>query len=67
MRTNAVILDSTGMKAKVGMKPLSERDENPIAKVGRTDCGLSVGMKPLSERDENRFIDYNIFRIEFHK
>ena len=55
------------MKAKVGMKPLSERDENPIAKVGRTDCGLSVGMKPLSERDENRFIDYNIFRIEFHK
>jgi len=38
----------------VGMKPLSERDENnPTLRPGRVKL-LLVGMKPLSERDENR-------------
>jgi len=39
----------------VGMKPLSERDEN-VNKKRHQGCAtpLMVGMKPLSERDENR-------------
>ena len=37
----------------VGMKPLSERDENlPVGLSGKHQESL-VGMKPLSERDEN--------------
>jgi len=37
----------------VGMKPLSERDENFSSKESSTAWDHVVGMKPLSERDEN--------------
>ena len=37
----------------VGMKPLSERDENLSYLTGGLVNSLFVGMKPLSERDEN--------------
>jgi len=37
----------------VGMKPLSERDENPGDRGSHQILLPSVGMKPLSERDEN--------------
>jgi len=37
----------------VGMKPLSERDENNSPTLCGTAPPLHVGMKPLSERDEN--------------
>jgi len=37
----------------VGMKPLSERDENLHDKRGPGKIRRLVGMKPLSERDEN--------------
>ena len=40
--------------ATVGMKPLSERDENHEEEIGRILYQeVIVGMKPLSERDEN--------------
>ena len=35
------------------MKPLSERDENPLTIGGLYFRIPNVGMKPLSERDEN--------------
>jgi len=38
---------------RVGMKPLSERDENSSLHVGTSNTNSTVGMKPLSERDEN--------------
>jgi len=37
----------------VGMKPLSERDENYAVLFLNNSTTPSVGMKPLSERDEN--------------
>jgi len=37
----------------VGMKPLSERDENKKGKYYLPFRKYLVGMKPLSERDEN--------------
>ena len=37
----------------VGMKPLSERDENKSLIKLILICLIIVGMKPLSERDEN--------------
>jgi len=37
----------------VGMKPLSERDENSEFGYKQYKGGGPVGMKPLSERDEN--------------
>jgi len=37
----------------VGMKPLSERDENHVLRRKLPYTHLHVGMKPLSERDEN--------------
>ena len=37
----------------VGMKLLSERDENVISITADSGLSLNVGMKPLSERDEN--------------
>ncbi len=37
----------------VGMKPLSERDENNIGQCNAYGLAFYVGMKPLSERDEN--------------
>jgi len=41
---------------KVGMKPLSERDENLPIKPLKPTTKSQVGMKPLSERDENILI-----------
>ncbi len=35
------------------MKPLSERDENPLKRPLQQIQHFGVGMKPLSERDEN--------------
>ena len=46
-------VNSINLNVLVGMKPLSERDENHT---NVTACGVKliiVGMKPLSERDEN--------------
>gem|GEM_PF-2968251 len=37
----------------VGMKPLSERDENKEVPYLKVWDEMFVGMKPLSERDEN--------------
>ena len=37
----------------VGMKPLSERDENSDQPDVEVHYNVWVGMKPLSERDEN--------------
>jgi len=37
----------------VGMKPLSERDENNLFNLFKNFNNSTVGMKPLSERDEN--------------
>jgi len=37
----------------VGMKPLSERDENRGFRANPEPYIFPVGMKPLSERDEN--------------
>jgi len=37
----------------VGMKPLSERDENLVSLAAASAIAFTVGMKPLSERDEN--------------
>ena len=37
----------------VGMKPLSERDENSSVIFVIRNINELVGMKPLSERDEN--------------
>ena len=37
----------------VGMKPLSERDENFPRDFSGNSVNVPVGMKPLSERDEN--------------
>ncbi|MGB4751236.1 MAG: hypothetical protein WBH60_01215 [Fervidobacterium sp.] len=46
-------MDKQSWKPRVGMKPLSERDENKIMCLGPSYYFLPVGMKPLSERDEN--------------
>jgi len=53
MRTNHEIWIDCYRVWLVGMKPLSERDENQ--KIKRDGCYPvpGVGMKPLSERDEN--------------
>jgi len=54
MRTPSLLKETSISLIKVGMKPLSERDENGN---GTYHCtyvsGGYVGMKPLSERDEN--------------
>jgi len=53
MRTHRNSFVSSEKNNPVGMKPLSERDENTNL---NTCSGLKsgiVGMKPLSERDEN--------------
>ena len=53
MRTLTYISGSLTGSKDVGMKPLSERDENKyIPSLARLTV-ISVGMKPLSERDEN--------------
>jgi len=49
-------------KIRVGMKPLSERDEN-FRSIARAWANHArVGMKPLSERDENRLKDPKVFQ-----
>ncbi len=54
MRTNLILLAFNEATIKVGMKPLSERDENSLIAAPVFGATKSVGMKPLSERDENR-------------
>jgi len=46
-------MDKQSWKPRVGMKPLSERDENKKGKYYLPFLEKYVGMKPLSERDEN--------------
>ena len=53
MRTAYMIKGPQALIAAVGMKPLSERDENNCSGNGTYHCTYVVGMKPLSERDEN--------------
>ena len=53
MRTGLRPKPETEKSSGVGMKPLSERDENtPVSGLSLKPRNL-VGMKPLSERDEN--------------
>jgi len=53
MRTSLVSSLKNNPSLIVGMKPLSERDENhPVTGSIWSEKAL-VGMKPLSERDEN--------------
>jgi len=53
MRTNEEATLSGHHGYKVGMKPLSERDENAPTGTLLFPVRNKVGMKPLSERDEN--------------
>ncbi len=53
MRTVTSITPDSGLSLNVGMKPLSERDENSSYRSVNTIKISGVGMKPLSERDEN--------------
>jgi len=54
MRTAISGSPSQDITSFVGMKPLSERDENSSSVRDATHALASrVGMKPLSERDEN--------------
>jgi len=53
MRTSVVIINPNLPADTVGMKPLSERDENFAAIAFTIAEVFFVGMKPLSERDEN--------------
>jgi len=53
MRTSLSPNLSYPFKTPVGMKPLSERDENFLLFYQAQLSGHIVGMKPLSERDEN--------------
>jgi len=53
MRTVNWVTTGNIKKREVGMKPLSERDENSYSAPARMRLSSIVGMKPLSERDEN--------------
>jgi len=53
MRTNNLYESILIVLIYVGMKPLSERDENREHHVVPFLNHNTVGMKPLSERDEN--------------
>jgi len=53
MRTFYISVQFNNILQRVGMKPLSERDENTLAKSILLISIFTVGMKPLSERDEN--------------
>ena len=53
MRTNNSASLRLSKNFIVGMKPLSERDENFAAIAFTIAEVFFVGMKPLSERDEN--------------
>ncbi len=58
MRTKPVENAMDKLNDTVGMKPLSERDENSTAWVHvNPKRSKTVGMKPLSERDENLCIN----------
>jgi len=46
------------LRRTVGMKPLSERDENESPTCVPYPYSICVGMKPLSERDENNTETY---------
>ena len=53
MRTDVLTKIKPQSYKRVGMKPLSERDENLITVLALPTRLILVGMKPLSERDEN--------------
>jgi len=53
MRTNCSGNGTHHCTDIVGMKPLSERDENSSVIFVIRNINELVGMKPLSERDEN--------------
>jgi len=53
MRTFLVRFALRAISLYVGMKPLSERDENLGNRANDGFSTIIVGMKPLSERDEN--------------
>jgi len=53
MRTFLAHATATALTIAVGMKPLSERDENLAEFTFNSPAFHGVGMKPLSERDEN--------------
>jgi len=53
MRTPKSTSTWRGTTSFVGMKPLSERDENTSFPEHSITTKTLVGMKPLSERDEN--------------
>mgnify|MGYP001426987999 CR=1 FL=1 len=53
MRTVTTGNIKKGQVLLVGMKPLSERDENASRLHRKPLLSSLVGMKPLSERDEN--------------
>jgi len=57
MRTRYCLYDCLDIFGTVGMKPLSERDEN-LSSIREPLFILPdvVGMKPLSERDENYYL-----------
>jgi len=55
MRTALIATYNYCYERFVGMKPLSERDENKKRPNLPSETVISVGMKPLSERDENPF------------
>jgi len=54
MRTGPPKPMSLRLGGVVGMKPLSERDENKVKATFTSGTQILVGMKPLSERDENQ-------------
>ncbi len=53
MRTWVTTGNIKKRECSVGMKPLSERDENSVHLFLLKYLFNLVGMKPLSERDEN--------------
>jgi len=57
MRTPPKSTYSTWRGTTVGMKPLSERDENYLESNTTHTKIVVVGMKPLSERDENQPVE----------
>jgi len=61
MRTILTLPETSSKIFVVGMKPLSERDENCYFPENSSYDGECVGMKPLSERDENRFLPLLLF------
>ena len=50
---------------QVGMKPLSERDENKRCNLLQNFKIRVVGMKPLSERDENQTVEDTVNKLDY--